>query len=449
MQWIDNIKIVSTNLNIGDPLQIKGVDACGNLILGKYITWTDPAVWPLTWPLPWSCHEDSNCPMVQSLITNVLNLPWRPACCPGWVIWWAADCTLRSICPSDFATYFWFTDKYVIADSTDNFPWTLIDKLYSCNPDVLEISLDNSGPSHRIRFCLNLNKAQLKIIDLIDWPKAYPSCPGSSCGLLQSCGGGWNWLCPASPCASAICKNQFLRFNATTQTFQFVCLVQRWHASVWYSWEDLLYDASSPYLWWVPEPDMFEWLPCNAKWDDAWWYEHASMYEYQSNVYQSNWTWDIVIPETKFYRVWFHGSVVCNKYTHAYRYWVADITHWITLMDMKKAMRGNTTFGIYDSTFTKPIGIQSCDPTNYEYSSNLNEDTLTGWRTDVFWLEAWTRLRMYIKWDTDNACYDQIPWYPSMKLIAQWFNPYTNNHPKATSHWFYVEEVDREKIPLC
>jgi len=47
-------------------------------------------------------------------------------------------------------------------------------------------------------------------------------------------------------------------------------------------------------------------------------------------------------------------------------------------MDMKKAMRGNTTFGIYDSTFTKPIGIQSCDPTNYEYSSNLNEDTLTG-----------------------------------------------------------------------
>lgn len=454
MLWIDNIKIIPNGLNIWDPLQVKWLSVTGQLIVGKYDPVEDPAIGPLTWVIWDSCHEDPNCPRAQPLITDVLELPGWPECCPGGILWWWANCELRSICPTDFSSFFWFEDKHVKADATDPTAGTLIEKLYSCNSDLLQISLDNSGNNHRIKFCVNIWEAKIKLADLIDWPRSYPSCWWwHSCGILQSCGGGWDWLCPNSSCGSSNSKNQFLRYNHSSQVFEMVCLEPHYHASVWYDGNDVLYASNLTENSTPGEPNsIFDWLNCTSKGADAWGYQFDNMYLAQS-WYMWGTTYDIVIPKNNFYRISFHGNIVANKYVHAYRYGVARFrgSNSVVLLDIKKGMRTSSDYwgGLYDETFSKPVDASlTCDVTDYKHSTKLNEEHLAGGWSDIFWLEAGDRLRMFLKANADQNCYEDNPSYPIVKLIAKWYNEYTNNHPKGTSHGFSVEEVPREKIPL-
>lgn len=427
------------------------MDSCWNIIIGKYILDTDPAPAPLTWPTDNECDVDPNCPLVQSLITNVLNLPWWPECCANGILWWDNDCNLRSICPEWFNNFFWRNDELVKADSTDQTPWFLYDKLESCNPSLLQITLNTDWDNHKIKFCIDMSEADIKITDLVDWPWQYPTCVPWSTWLLVWLANSRQRLCPWSiwtqPCISSqsvTSQEKKLVFNYTTQSLQFRRNNIFYHAEVWNNnWSNIIYT-------WAPDIDLTS-VPCNWRWSNAWWDHMLScMYVQWTTTVWWYGTRDIVIPDgqTWYWNIDFRARSMCNIYTHAHRMWVCivnnaipeanrqvlcDVKDWAFRDEYAPEVDGDATF-IWSELF-------ACAWDPKWIMTNLKNAELSWGRSDIFWLEAWTKLRMFIKADGNDNC---AGIHPPSKVKLLWHNAFSTNHPKATVAWFSVWKVPIE-----
>lgn len=447
-----------TWLEIWDSLELKALDVSWRYIVGKYNSATDWPIGPIdpNSPLVKICSPDHICP-AQPVITDILDLPWWPECCANGLIWWDNNCWLRTICPADFPWFFNWEDRLVTADPTDQTPGTLVEKIISCNPSVLSISLDSNWPNHKLVLCINESNLNLRITDLIDWPGNYPLCSSNSTGILYSNWAWRDWLCPWSNTNKSCITNQnvlskrtYLWYDFKNESLEFRHTKLMYHASVWHN------SSSNTIYTWAPDLALTS-IPCNARWSMAGWDHYIScMYEQWTTWVWWHPTWDIVIPETGYWMVNFHVACMCNLYTHAFRMWVAVVESGVhennrqVLCDVKKwQFRDNyAPEEDGDSSFIWPEMFE-CNTLAKNNMYFLKENQLTWGRTDEFWLTQWTKLRMFVKADANDRYYDEGSWcsYPPAKVKVLWHNPFSMNHPKATVAGFSVWKIPVEILP--
>lgn len=451
LYWLDKIIIDTAGLKYCDPITVKWLDACGHIILWSS-EWNDNCWDPLTLWEAISCYDNSDCPAIQPIITNITKLPWMPECCPWGLLWWTAWCELTSICPSSFETYFWWRDRYVLADPSDTVPWTLIQKLISCNPNVLSIWLDLSWGNHKVELCINAKNLDIDIIDLKDWPGSYPNCSWNNAWVLTSVWSSWNRTCAwwnlnydCLDNPEAFEPIKVLQYNDNYNAFTMTNGKAVKHAEVWYIGPDRIYTGSS-----LTNDLELTTIPCRGRGKAAGW-DHEFDCMYVNGTTQTWWhsTWDILIPESWYWLLNFRTACQCNKYTHAFRMWVCIVwtwveDDWVVLSHVKKwAMRDlYQPPHDWDETFIWEE-LYECDSDPKTIMTNLKESEMSWGSSEIYWLNAWTRLRMFIKADGNNQCVWE---HPPSKVRMVGYNEYTTNHPKSVVAWFSVMQIPKEVI---
>lgn len=210
----DKIKIVTDDLKKGDNLQALAFDTCWYMLIWKW----DDSYWTQWDPLVSNevpCWSEWNCPICQEKITDITDLPGRPEPCSSGdaFIMMTNTWKLKTLCKANFED----KDENVKTSSWDWTPWYLYDKIKVCDSSwPLSIKEISSWNNHHLCIWFDATKVWMDIVDLDDWPWAYPS----NKWLLVWSSSWWDWLEPN------ICSKKdysYVVYNKNSQAFTTIC----------------------------------------------------------------------------------------------------------------------------------------------------------------------------------------------------------------------------------
>ena len=166
--WWDKIKVITENLNLWDNVQALGFDTCWFLLLGK---WNDTYgnIWDTLTATTEACYDPGECPVCQTKIKDVMDLPWWPDPCSSGRSFLMLDKwkNLITVCEDSVLD----KDEKVKVSNWDETAGYLADKLVACDPDWPIVIRENaSGSYHTLCVGFDPEKSNLKFTDLKDTP---------------------------------------------------------------------------------------------------------------------------------------------------------------------------------------------------------------------------------------------------------------------------------------
>lgn len=231
------------------------------------------------------------CSMVNPIDDD--NQPWIP-----WASWWYVlrvknDGSCVEFVPPDVA--FPFTDRLVTVSDNDTTPWTLIQKIVSCNEDILQIQEINDWDNELLQLCITVPDS---FLDLSDTPNAY--------------------VCTWISYTNTVPENRWFVMMSTTWT-SFECDGRQLWGS-YYRTTDMIFTYETQHnwnfpTWWKPIFEFFWYLPVPSRWYTP----PYVMDYYEGNPDMNNGNGVIRIPRTGMYKIEAHVQARVNRWYESLR----------------------------------------------------------------------------------------------------------------------------------
>lgn len=224
------------------------------------------------------------------------------------------------------------TDVKAKVDAGDASSWYLFDKIKECvDNDYIEIVLDNSGPNHILRICLDAQQLRddMSVEDIGDRPEPgeceaesdidmgdgseCPACDDEWCikQYLTYC--GWTYSRECSPCGESILRKPRAMY-AMVNTVNFT--QNNWLETFYYLAGDSITELNN--AWWTRLTDTAYGKFARHCIDTTNWYIKIKL------------PWD--------YMIWYNWAIEITKWVHAFRFWTV-IVRWSLILPFTQDRR--------------------------------------------------------------------------------------------------------------